>query len=111
MADGGNRGSVGRRRSVGLRAGMSDETSTTTPSTPAHRYTSDLAQHIELEWQDRWAADGVFDFVSDQDGRGEGVSGFSVACPDSDAILEAAAARGATIEDTSFVIGGVRFFV
>ncbi|MFK7917692.1 MAG: leucine--tRNA ligase [Ilumatobacter sp.] len=38
---------------------MSDETSTT-PETPAHRYTSALAQKIEVDWQDRWDEQGTF---------------------------------------------------
>ncbi len=40
---------------------MSDETSTTSPTTPAHRYDSALAQDIELGWQERWSAAGTFD--------------------------------------------------
>ncbi|MGB3736203.1 MAG: leucine--tRNA ligase [Ilumatobacter sp.] len=39
---------------------MSDETSTTSPSIPAHRYDAALAQDIETGWQDRWDADGTF---------------------------------------------------
>ncbi len=33
----------------------------TTSDTPPFRYTSALAQEIELAWQDRWAADGTFE--------------------------------------------------
>ncbi|WP_040492609.1 leucine--tRNA ligase [Ilumatobacter nonamiensis] len=43
---------------------MSDENSTTsspTADTPAYRYTSELAQEIEVGWQDRWDAAGVFE--------------------------------------------------
>ena len=40
---------------------MSDDHATTsTPDTPAHRYTSDLAQQIETAWQDHWDAEGTF---------------------------------------------------
>jgi leucyl-tRNA synthetase len=40
---------------------MSDETSTTSPDVPRHRYTAELAQAIEVGWQDRWEENGVFD--------------------------------------------------
>jgi len=33
---------------------------TTSPAWPPFRYTADLAQEIELRWQDRWATDGTF---------------------------------------------------
>ena len=46
-----------RRR---IAVGMSDETSTTSPTTPEHRYDAALAQEIETSWQDRWEADGTF---------------------------------------------------
>ena len=40
---------------------MSDDTATTsTPDTPTHRYTSDLARSIETGWQDHWDAEGTF---------------------------------------------------
>lgn len=39
---------------------MSDETSTTTPTTPAHRYDAALAQDIEIGWQNRWDEAGTF---------------------------------------------------
>ena len=43
---------------------MNDEnstTSTTGPTTPAHRYTAVLAQVIETGWQDHWDAAGTFE--------------------------------------------------
>jgi leucyl-tRNA synthetase len=39
---------------------MSDDTNTPSSDVPAHRYTADLAQRIELEWQERWETDGTF---------------------------------------------------
>jgi len=42
---------------------MSDDESTieSTPDTPPHRYTSELAQDIEVGWQDHWEEHGVFE--------------------------------------------------
>lgn len=39
---------------------MSDVSDITTPAAPAHRYTSALAQDIEVGWQDRWEESGAF---------------------------------------------------
>ncbi|MFK8022540.1 MAG: leucine--tRNA ligase [Ilumatobacter sp.] len=39
---------------------MSDETSTTSPDQPPHRYTAALAQDIEVGWQERWDEHGAF---------------------------------------------------
>ncbi len=36
------------------------DTTANTPDTPSHRYTSALAQDIELRWQQVWADDGTF---------------------------------------------------
>ncbi|WP_163544878.1 leucine--tRNA ligase [Occultella kanbiaonis] len=36
------------------------DTAGTDVAIPAHRYTADLAAHIELSWQERWAAEGTF---------------------------------------------------
>jgi leucyl-tRNA synthetase len=51
---------LARPVAVGLLLGMSDETNTPTPDTPKHRYTSELAQTIEVGWQDRWDEAGTF---------------------------------------------------
>ena len=40
---------------------MSDETPSPASETPAHRYTSALAQDIERRWQDHWEAERTFE--------------------------------------------------
>ena len=50
-------------------------------------------------------------FVSDRDGRGDGLGGLDIVAADRDRLLAAAAKRGLTVDDGVLSIGGVRFRV
>jgi leucyl-tRNA synthetase len=52
-----------------------DASRTDRPTETPHRYTAELAAHIEQRWQDRWDADGTFHTPNPVGGLGGGAAG------------------------------------